>query len=187
MAEPAKAELRIISGQSLPQPEPPPRPVPPQAAGHIQTLRLRRGQRIAVEGERTEYDFYGGSFYLASRELSRRLPHLRLTVTQYDVWHTLLGEQHRGGVVTMTQAQIAKNLGTSRRKVGEALALFSEWGLIWRPRRGKYRINPRIAFFGKSAEQEEALGEMPADVPPITLPDWQVRPPRRRASQEDEG
>lgn len=176
VAEPARSQLRVVSGQGQPPSESP----PVQPAGHVQTLKLGHGQRLTVEGERTQFDFYGGQFYLASTALSERLPYLGLSATQYDIWHTLLGVQHRGGVITMSQGQIAEKLGTDRKEVGDALRCFARWGLIWRQRKGRYRINPRIAFYGKSQEQEAALADMPPDVPPITLPDVRVRPPRRR-------
>lgn len=143
-------------------------------------MRLGRGQRLAVEGERSDYTFLGGSFYMASRALSDRLPFLGLTALQYDVWHILLGRQLRGGVVMLTQAQIADTLQTDRKEVRLALARFEEWGLVYRPRRGQIRLNPMIAFYGSSEAQREALDEMPEDVPEIVLPEARVRPRSKR-------
>jgi hypothetical protein len=143
-------------------------------------VRLGHGQRLAVEGDRTQYEFHGGSFYMASRALSERLPYLGLTALQYDVWHTLCGKQLRGGLVAMTQAQLAEALQTDPKEVRGALQLFEGWGLIYRPRRGRIHINPLIAFYGSSEAQQEALAEMPADVPVIQLPEARVRPRSKR-------
>lgn len=149
-------------------------------AHHIQTLRLSPGQRLAVEGSRTQFEFYGGSFYMASRALSERLPYLGLTALQYDVWHTLLGVQQRGGVISMTHQQLADRLQTDRKEIGTAIAVFSRWGLVYRPKRGRIRLNPLIAFYGSSEAQVQALAEMPDDVPRIRLPEARVRPRSRK-------
>lgn len=154
------------------------------AGGKVQevtALRLGHGHRLAVENARTQYEFYGGSFYLASRELSAKLPTLGLTALQYDVWHTLLGVQQRGGVITMTQAQLAERLHTDRKEIGAAVGIFRRWGLLYTPARGRICLNPRIAFYGSSERQEEALADMlPYDVPPITLPAGTARPRSRK-------
>lgn len=168
--------VRVVRGGEEGQPDPP----PVRPAQHVQTLRLGHGQRLSVEGVRTQFEFYGGSFYMASRALSERLPYLGLTALQYDVWHTLLGVQYRGGIISMTQQQLADRLQTDRKEVGIALQRFTTWGLIYRPKRGRIRLNPLIAFYGSSEAQQEALADMPDDVPPITLPEARVRPRSRK-------
>ncbi|MFD0567792.1 hypothetical protein ACFQ2M_41845 [Kitasatospora saccharophila] len=54
-----------------------------------------------------------GSVFTA-QDLSRALPLYRLTILQYDVWHTVLGEMTDGGFVVLTLDDIAERLATSR-------------------------------------------------------------------------
>ncbi|MFF9265762.1 hypothetical protein [Streptomyces longwoodensis] len=143
----------------------------------VTTLRLGHGHRLAVERERTDFEFYGGSFYQASRELSARLPSLGLTELQYSVWHTLCGTQLKGGIIPMTQKQIAERLQADVKEVGIAIRRFRAWGLLYTPGRGRICLNPMIAFYGNSERQQQALADMmPHDVPPITLPAGHMRP-----------
>jgi len=153
----------------------------------VQPIRLSPGQSLVVQGRRTEYDFIGRSYYQASRELSAKLPHLGLTATEYDVFHHLLGTQERGGIIRATQEKIAKEFGIGRKEVGEALRRLAGYGLIWRPTRGVYRINPRVAFYGRSSEQAEAIQQIPPEVPELDLPEQGTRPPRRRRKLKEAG
>lgn len=153
----------------------------------VQALRLGHGHRLAVERDRSQFEFYGGSFYQASRALSERLPFLGLTALQYGVWHTLLGVQIRGGIIAMTQAQLAARLQTDTKSIRRALQIFEEWGFIYRPRKGQIRLNPLIAFYGSSGQQAEALADLPDDVPPITLPTGSPRPRSRKAKTGPKG
>ncbi|QKW32487.1 hypothetical protein HUT17_04970 (plasmid) [Nocardiopsis flavescens] len=143
-------------------------------------LRLGPQDRVVVERGRADYDFVGKSYYLMSRELSAKLPHLGLTVTQYDLLHHLMGTQESGGIVRQTQQMIGQALGIQRKDVGKAMARLIELGLVWQEKRGEYRINPRCAFYGRSGAQRTAVEEIPDHVPDLNLPDYQVRPPRRR-------
>lgn len=164
-----------------------PVPAAPQQDATTHSIRVSRGQRLVVEGNRTDYDFLGKTFYMASRELSRKLPHLGLTATEYDVLHTLFGTQERGGIIRATQKALADELNIGRKEVGEALRVLAQWGLIWQHRRGEYRINPRVAFYGKSDEQARALEQIPDTVPELNLPDHDVRPPRRTRKIKEAG
>lgn len=146
----------------------------------VNTLRLGHGHRLSVESTRSQFEFHGGSFYMASRALSERLPYLGLTGLQYDVWHTLLGVQHKGGIIAMTYQQIADRLQTDKKNISRAIALFRSLGLVYQPRRGTIRLNPLIAFYGSSEQQQDALAEVPEDVPAITLPDGRARPRSRK-------
>ncbi|MEU5859118.1 MarR family winged helix-turn-helix transcriptional regulator [Nocardiopsis dassonvillei] len=154
-------------------------PAEPVAPAPV-NLRLGRGDRLVVERHRTDYDFVGRSYYLMSRELSAKLPHLGLTLTQYDLLHHLMGTQESGGIVRQTQQAIGEALGIQRKDVGKAMQRLTEIGLVWQERRGEYRINPRCAFYGRSGEQRAAVESIPEHVPELNLPDYQVRPPRRR-------
>ncbi|MFF9265763.1 replication/maintenance protein RepL [Streptomyces longwoodensis] len=116
--------------------------------------------------------------YFTAQELARALPMFRLTASQYDVWNTLLGEMGRGGRVVMTQDEIADRLGTNKANISPALTVLRERGLCWRESPGVYRINPRIAFKGTVDEWNEAMDDVPADVPEVVLPKYRRRPPR---------
>jgi len=168
--------LRARQPADSPAAPPPPREAEPEPST---VIRLGRGQSLRLDGSREQYDFFGGKFYQASRALSERLPYYGLSATDYDVWHTLLGNQVPGGIVPLTQRQIAERLGIDKKEVGTSVRRLMGWGFVYAPKRGVYRINPRVAFYGRSGSQEEALAELPRDVPHIQPPDHKVRPPRR--------
>jgi predicted transcriptional regulator len=125
-------------------------------------------QTVAVE------DF---SYYTA-QELARALPMYRLTAAQYDVWNVLLGRMERGGRVYMTQDDIAEYLGTDKANISPALKVLREKGLVWMESRAVYRINPRIAFKGSVTEWNDAMEDVPPDVPEVLIPKYRRRPPR---------
>ncbi|WP_285739363.1 hypothetical protein [Kitasatospora phosalacinea] len=169
------------------QPAAPP-PAEPAGAHNVVAIRLQPGETVAVNPapepepaspKREDFDFLGHTFYMASKELSAKLPFIGLTATEYDVWHTMLGAQLKGGIVPITVIKLGERLGIGRKEAGEALARFLDMGFMWLERRGRYRINPRIAFWGSSAEQQRALALMPDSIPEIRLPEGEVRPPRR--------
>jgi hypothetical protein len=179
--------VRLPPTQPRRAPAPPP---PTEIAGeqNVVSIRLQPGESVSLNpspepalpaDRREDFDFLGHTFYMASKELSARLPFIGLTATEYDVWHTVLGDQLRGGIVPITVTKLGERLGIGRKEAGEALARFLDMGFMWLERRGRYRINPRIAFWGTSAEQQRALALMPDSIPEIRLPKGDVRPPRR--------
>ncbi|WP_371484880.1 hypothetical protein [Kitasatospora sp. NBC_00315] len=179
--------VRLPSSRPGHQPAKPP---PPETAGgqNVVAIRLEPGESVSVNpapapepgaGRREDFDFLGHTFYMASKELSAKLPFIGLTATEYDVWHTMLGAQLKGGIVLTTVIKLGERLGIGRKEAGEALAKFLGMGFMWLEKRGRYRINPRIAFWGSSAEQQRALALMPDSIPEIRLPEGEVRPPRR--------
>lgn len=116
--------------------------------------------------------------YYTAQELARAMPMYRLTATQYDVWNVLLGEMRRGGRVHLRQEDIAERLGIDKANVSPALTGLRGKGLCWMEARGVYRINPRVAFKGSVREWNEAMDEVPPDVPEVVLPTYRRRPPR---------
>ncbi|MFE9427028.1 hypothetical protein ACFYNO_29135 [Kitasatospora sp. NPDC006697] len=165
----------------------PAQPPPAEIANpqNIVSIRLEPGESVSVapapalsSGGHEDFDFLGEHFYLASVELSAKLPLIGLTATEYDVWHAMLGAQLKGGIVPITVTKLGEGLGIGRGEAGQALARFA-LGFIWQERRGQYRINPRIAFWGTSRQQRLALARMPDTIPRIRLPECTVRPPRR--------
>lgn len=179
--------VRLPSSRPGKQPAQPP---PAEIAGgqNVVSIRLLPGESVSLNpapapepaaGRREDFDFLGHTFYMASKELSAKLPFIGLTATEYDVWHTMLGAQLKGGIVPITVIKLAERLGIGRKEAGEALTRFLGMGFMWLEKRGRYRINPRIAFWGSSADQQRALAMMPDSIPEITLPEGDVRPPRR--------
>ncbi|WP_344556871.1 hypothetical protein [Kitasatospora saccharophila] len=103
-------------------------------------IRLQPGETVTVNpspelepatGKQENFDFLGHTFYMASKELSAKLPFIGLTATEYDVWHTVLGAQLKGGIVPITVIKLGERLGIGRKEAGEALARFLEMGFIW--------------------------------------------------------
>jgi predicted transcriptional regulator len=116
--------------------------------------------------------------YYTAQELARALPMYRLTASQYDTWNTLLAHMERGGRVYMRQEDIAEYLGTNKANVSPALTVLREKGLCWMESPGVYRINPRIAFKGTVNEWNEAMDDVPPEVPEVLIPKYRRRPPR---------
>ncbi|MEU0237599.1 hypothetical protein ABZ234_07905 [Nocardiopsis sp. NPDC006198] len=160
-------------------------------------LYLKRGDRLHVDrADQTHYDFVGSrGFYMMSVELSAKLPHMGLNVTDYDIFHTLLGKLRprkgrkgdlEGLTIRVTQQDIADELGIVRQQVGESLQVLADRLLLW-TKRGKVTVNPRCVFVGKSELQARAIANIPEDIPEIELPTTKVRPPRRRRKLKVEG
>jgi len=118
--------------------------------------------------------------YFMAAELSSTLPMYRLTTTEYDVLHTLLGHMERGGRVYLKLEDIADRLGTAASHISTALTKLRDLGLVWRPTLGQYQVNPRIAFRGTVEEWNQALDEIPDEIPDVIIPTYTRRPPRRR-------
>lgn len=175
-----RPRLRAVSGaragEAVPLPQPQQPPEPPEVK-----LKVGPGDRLVVERkEHRLYDFYGGVYYMMSKELAYRLPMLGLTATQYDILLRMMGSQEKGGVVRKTHKELGAELGIHRQEVGKAMEPLITWGLIWQVRRGEYQINPRCAYWGQSGSQREDVARIPDHVPELNLPDYRVRPPRRR-------
>ncbi|MFE3455906.1 hypothetical protein ACFXKD_00045 [Nocardiopsis aegyptia] len=165
--------LRVIPGfpeTSAPAPAPAPTPI-----------QVKPGDKLLVErAHRSIYDFVGGRYYLMSKALTAAIPHMKLTPTETDVLHHVLGNQESGGILKASHEQIGTELGIGRSEVGKAVRVLSKIGLIWQEGRKQIRVNPRCAYFGASGRQAEAVAEIPDHVPEIVLPQNKVRPPRRR-------
>lgn len=165
--------LRVLPGTPE-APEPPPAPPPTP-------IQVKPGDKLVIERQqRTTYNFVGGRYYLMSKALTAAIPHMKLTPTQTDVLHHVLGNQEEGGILRATHEEIGTDLGIDRSEVGKAVRRLSSIGLIWQEGRKVIRVNPRCAFFGTSGHQAEAVADIPDHVPQIVLPQNQVRPPRRR-------
>ncbi|GAB3214246.1 hypothetical protein GCM10027294_53040 [Marinactinospora endophytica] len=177
VARPAERRFRVVRPEEVVSP-----PVKPATVEPV-SVHLKAHQRLVVENDpdHTLYDFYGGPFYFASREFSAQLAHVGLTATEHNVWLFLLGNQERGGVIPWTQREMAARLEVDTAEISRALKTLLERGIIWRPRKGVYRINPRVAFFGRSGQQAEALSEMPSGLPELNLS------PKRKARQKRGG
>lgn len=165
--------LRVVAG-SPEASAPPPTPTPT-------AIQVKPGDKLVVErAHRTAYDFVGGRYYLMSKALTAAIPHMKLTPTQTDVLHLVLGNQEQGGVLRRTHVQIGEELGIGRSEVGKAIRVLSRIGLLWQDGPKQIQVNPRCAYFGASGRQTEAVAEIPDHVPRIVLPETKVRPPRRR-------
>ncbi|MEU0238560.1 hypothetical protein ABZ234_12790 [Nocardiopsis sp. NPDC006198] len=165
--------LRVIPGSQE-------TPVPP-VAPTTTPIQVNSGDKLVVErARRSTYDFVGGRYYLMSKALTAAIPHMKLTPTETDVLHHILGNQESGGILKATHEEIGVDLGIGRSEVGKAVRTLSRIGLIWQQRRGELAVNPRCAYFGVSGLQNEAVAAIPDHVPQIVLPQSKVRPPRRR-------
>lgn len=173
MAEPAK-----LPGEENPPPRTrrrsaeEGRPTSPVAQHRtLTTLSLDPGAELQVtRSRRPSYRFEGGKFYQMSLPMSLYLGKLRLSGAEYALLHVLTGSQARGGLIEMTQKEIAKKVRTGRSDVSRTLKKFRGWGLVIQVGNGLYRINPRVAFYGTSEEQEAVLSELYEDLPELRLP-----------------
>ncbi|MFW5420877.1 winged helix-turn-helix domain-containing protein [Nocardiopsis sp. CNT-189] len=122
----------------------------------------------------------GNAIFYQSQALAWVLPLYRLTTTEHDVWNTMLGRMEDGGRVPLSRADIALRLNTAPTNISPALSRLQELGLLWKVSADLWQINPNVAFKGTTEEWQEALDSVPAEVPPVPMPDHDVRPPRRR-------
>lgn len=116
--------------------------------------------------------------FFTAQQLAAAMPMFRLTAMQYDVWNVLLGAMQRGNRVFMTLDDMADRLGAQKPNISPALTVLRQRGLVWREAPGIYRVNPRVAFKGSVEEWNEAMAEVPDDVPDVVLPQYKRRPPR---------
>lgn len=116
---------------------------------------------------------------MVSLQFQRMLPMYGLTATERDVWDTMVGNQKVGGLVLLSQQEIADTLGIARQHVQAAIKKLSGHHFLWMKKRGVYQIHPMIAFYGSAEEQEAAIAEYGDDLPVIELPAMQKRPARR--------
>ncbi|WP_174546538.1 hypothetical protein [Nocardiopsis dassonvillei] len=148
----------------------------------IQPVRLRRGDRaITVIEPRqapAQYDFLGGSFRQMASALGQIAVEYDLSKRQCHLILMLAGKQERGGLIKMTQAEMAKEMrsksqpeGWDRTDVSKMLTQLRKIGLIYAVpgKRGQYRFRPEVIFHGTSAEQQAAIAEMPESVPELRL------------------
>ncbi|WP_160050108.1 MULTISPECIES: MarR family transcriptional regulator [unclassified Nocardiopsis] len=105
-----------------------------------------------------------------SLPMSDYLGRLRLTGAEYALLLVLNGKQNRGGLIEMTQGQLAERARLGRTDASRILKKFRSWGLVIKVGNGAYRINPRVAFYGTSEEQEAVLHELDEDLPTLNLP-----------------
>lgn len=171
--------------RTTPSPAPPPQAVEePVSVSEIRPVRLRRGERVVsrIEREHSEppatYAFIGGSFRQISAKVGELALHYDLSKRSCHLILVLIGIMERGNLIRMTQAQMAKAMasvhkpeGWDRTDVSKLLASLREIGVIYPvpKKRGMYRLNPKLVFYGTAAEQERAIAEMPHDVPEINL------------------
>lgn len=125
-------------GLPAPRPGQPAEPPPAEPAGahNVVAIRLRPGETLTVNpspepepdsGKREDFDFLGHTFYMASKELSAKLPFIGLTATEYDVWHTMLGAQLKGGIVPITVIKLGERLGIGRKEAARPWPASSTW------------------------------------------------------------
>ncbi|MEU4098056.1 helix-turn-helix domain-containing protein [Streptomyces sp. NPDC026673] len=119
---------------------------------------------------------------LMATDLFAMLPRLELTPTAVNVLAVMVGKQQPGGAVPVTQAEIAEELDILPSVVSRAMALLSDRGLVIRPGRGhRYSLNPAIAGYASEQEMGTTLGRavINGTLPPIKVPNYQKRPPKK--------
>ncbi|MFE9426997.1 MarR family transcriptional regulator [Kitasatospora sp. NPDC006697] len=106
------------------------------------------------------------------------LHRLELTPTATNVLSVMVDQQSPGGVVPLTQQEIADELKILPSVVSRGMALLVERGLVLR-KGYRYRLHPVLAGYTSEAELQAAMARAASEgVPPILLPEYQTAPPK---------
>lgn len=106
------------------------------------------------------------------------LRRLELTPTATNVLSVMVERQNPGGVVPITQQDIAEELQILPSVVSRGMTLLVERGLVLR-KGYRYRLHPAIAGYGSELEMQAAMARAAREgVPPILIPDYQAAPPK---------
>lgn len=107
------------------------------------------------------------------------LPNAKLTGTARDVLDVLQARQAPGGLVQITQADLAKRLGISQAAVSRAIGQLRDIGILeGRSKRGTLLIHPLLAGYESAAHMLNHLNDPETYIWPL-LYESGVRPPRR--------
>ena len=118
---------------------------------------------------------------IMSAYLPGKLPELELPPSAFKVLCAMINVQDPGGAVGETQRRIALRLNLPESAVSRGMRELREKGLVFkRPGSQRKRLHPVIAGYATQDALEKALAsfEGDPDVPDITVPDYEVRPPR---------
>ncbi|MFJ9777632.1 helix-turn-helix domain-containing protein [Kitasatospora sp. NPDC101157] len=106
------------------------------------------------------------------------LRRLELTPTATNVLSVMVERQNPGGVVPITQQDIAEELQILPSVVSRGMTLLVERGLVLR-KGYRYRLHPAIAGYSSELEMQAAMARAAREgVPPILIPDYQAAPPK---------
>ncbi|MCX5216163.1 MarR family transcriptional regulator [Kitasatospora sp. NBC_00240] len=106
------------------------------------------------------------------------LRRLELTPTATNILSVMVDKQNPGGVVPLTQQDIAEELQILPSVVSRSMTLLVERGLVLR-KGYRYRLHPAIAGYNTELEMQAAMARAAREgVPPILIPDYQKAPPK---------
>ncbi|MET9182991.1 helix-turn-helix domain-containing protein [Kitasatospora aureofaciens] len=116
-------------------------------------------------------------------DLFGMLRRLELTPTATNVLSVMVERQNPGGVVPITQQDIAEELQILPSVVSRGMTLLVERGLVLR-KGYRYRLHPAIAGYSSELEMQAAMARAAREgVPPILIPDYQAAPPKAGRSR----
>jgi hypothetical protein len=111
-------------------------------------------------------------------DLFGMLRRLELTPTATNILSVMVDKQNPGGVVPLTQQDIAEELQILPSVVSRSMTLLVERGLVLR-KGYRYRLHPAIAGYNTELEMQAAMARAAREgVPPILIPEYQTPPPK---------
>lgn len=135
------------------------RPPPPPTAYRgepLPSVELPAGYGAQIFPLPSSAGFIGGAFSMDSLEFMRwaalRYDHNRFVLV---VLLTLMGSQDPGGLIDVTQAEMAQYLGYSRPHVVGAFKVLEADGALRKVCRGRYQLNPAASLRGGARKQEK--------------------------------
>ncbi|WP_158835078.1 helix-turn-helix transcriptional regulator [Streptomyces sp. NRRL S-350] len=109
------------------------------------------------------------------------LPNAKLNGTERDILDILFSRQEYGGLVEVTQKELAKRLGVQQPNISRALAGLAQRGIIDPPeirRRGQIRIHPLFARYPSARHAAAVLQDPELVTWRLDIPTPEMRPPR---------
>ncbi|MFJ6722386.1 helix-turn-helix domain-containing protein [Streptomyces sp. NPDC091259] len=107
------------------------------------------------------------------------MPDARLGKTARDVWDILQARQEPGGLVRITQKELAERLGITVPSVSRAISELKDRGLVnGRTQHGKVLIHPLFAGYESEAHLLNHIHDPDTHLWPLNFPDTTIDLPR---------
>ncbi len=124
---------------------------------------LPPGQVTYFENKK-KVKFEGSFSFMGNQMLGKKIREAKLTGFEYDIFFILVENMDFGGVIELTQSEIAKISGIDKSQISKAFKKLSDKGIIYHKRSiGKktkiYALNPQLIYMGGAQDHQKAINE----------------------------